>query len=132
MSERSARALLVLVLVQGCHSAEEFATRLWEVLPPARAVATFAGVHPAVGFLVSNSLLVAFGLWTWAVPVRQSWRSGRPLLWGWALIETANGCGHLALAAAAGGYFPGLATAPLLIAAGGWLIANLARRDSTA
>jgi hypothetical protein len=45
----------------------------------------------------------------------------------WPLIEIANGFGHIALASAADGYFPGLYTAPLLIAAGLWLIACLVR-----
>jgi hypothetical protein len=118
MERRRADALLVLVLVQACHSVEEYAFRLWEVLPPARAVARALSVDPAFGFIVSNSLLVGFGLWCWAVPVRRGRPSATAFLWAWALVETANGLGHLALAAAAGSYFPGLFTAPLLIAAG--------------
>jgi len=125
MPRRPADALLVLVLFQACHSIEEYSFQLWEVLAPARAVARAISVDPAVGFILSNSLLVGFGLWCWAVPVRRGWASAAAFLWGWGLIETANGFGHLALAAAAGGYFPGLYTAPLLIGAGGWLIVSL-------
>jgi hypothetical protein len=41
------------------------------------------------------------------------------------VLELANGLGHIALAIAAGGYFPGLATAPLLLAAGTGLVVRL-------
>ena len=132
MQRRGAAALLVLVLVQACHSVEEFAFRLWEKLPPARFVAGLFGLDPATGFALSNSALVGFGLWCWAVPVRRGWPSATALMWGWGLVETANGLGHLGLAFAAGGYFPGLYSAPLLIAAGLLLLFRLAWRAGRA
>ena len=118
MERRSAAALLVLVLVQACHSIEEFVFRLWEVLPPAGYVAGALGLDPALGFAFANAALVGFGLWCWAVPTRRKWASARAVMRGWGAVETANGCAHLALAAVAGGYFPGLYTAPFLIAGG--------------
>jgi hypothetical protein len=128
MEPRPANALLILVLVQACHSVEEYVFRLWEALPPARFVAGALGFEPALGFAVSNSLLLGFGLWCWLVPVRRGWRSAAVFAWGWALVEAGNGCAHVALATAAGGYFPGLYTTPLLLAAAAWLIASLGRR----
>lgn len=43
-----------------------------------------------------------------------------------------NGLGHLALASNAGGYFPGLATAPLVLAAGCYLAMCLLRSSTVA
>ena len=75
----------------------------------------------ALGFLVANAALVTFGLWCWAVPVRFNWRIGRGLAWFWALLEFGNGVGHSVLALSRGSYFPGLATAPLLLLLSAWL-----------
>ena len=44
----------------------------------------------------------------------------------------ANGLAHIALAVIAGGYFPGLDTAPLLLGLGAWLAARLVRRGAAA
>jgi hypothetical protein len=130
MERSQADVLLVLVLGQACHSVEEYVFRLWEVFAPARAVAQAVDADAALGFILSNSLLVGFGLWCWAVPVRREWKAASALMWGWGLLETANGFGHIALAAAARGYFPGLYTAPLLIAAGLWLVSRLHARNA--
>jgi hypothetical protein len=128
MARRESSAFLALVLVQACHSIEEYRFRLWEALPPARFVSGLFGLDPAAGFALVNSALVGFGLWCFLVPVRRSWPSGPALMWGWGLIEVVNGTAHLGLAVAAGGYFPGLYTAPLLTAAGAWLLYGLAAR----
>ena len=115
----------LLVLVQAAHSMEEYVTRLYDVLAPARAVASLVSSDLALGFAVANGALVAFGLWCWALPVRRGGGSGRAVAWGWGIVEIANGIGHLAFAMAAGGYFPGAATAPLLLAGGAWLVKGL-------
>ena len=86
---------------------------------------------PPLGFIVSNSLLVLFGLWCWLALVRPQRPAARIVAWGWAVGEGLNGLGHIALALAAGGYFPGLLTAPLLLAASGWLIIRLRRAPTT-
>ena len=129
LSRRANVALpfIVLILAQAVHSAEEYVFRLWEHLAPARYVASQFGVPPPLGFLISNSLLVLFGLWCWLALVRRGRPSGRILAWCWAVGELANGLGHVALALGAGGYFPGLLTVPLLLGAGGWLVARLRR-----
>ena len=85
------------------------------------------GIDRPAGFVVANSLLILFGLWCWAAQVRPGRGAARALAWAWALIELGNGLGHIALAIAAGGYFPGLATAPLLLAASLWLLSRLTR-----
>lgn len=125
MKLRVENIFLALILAQAAHSVEEYVFRLYDVLAPARYVSSLFGVDRQIGFVVVNTMLVLFGLWGW----NRTRRSGRAALaWFWALLEIANGIAHLALAAMAGGYFPGLATAPLLMALGGWLAFGLARR----
>ena len=122
MNRRIHIAFSLLLLVQAGHSLEEFLFRLFDALAPARFVSGLFGIAPALGFALANSLLVGFGLWCLAVPIGRGWPSAPLFVRGWALVEMANGCAHLALAWAAGGYFPGLYTAPLLLAAAWWLM----------
>ncbi len=125
MSVRS--IFLALILAQAAHSVEEYAFRLYDVLAPARFVRSLFGADREIGFVVFNSALVLFGLWCWQARVRPGHRSARAFAWFWALLEIANGGAHLALAAIAGGYFPGLATAPLLLGLGAPLVLRLGR-----
>lgn len=116
---------LALVLAQAAHSVEEYVFRLYDVLAPARYVSSLIGIDRQIGFIVANAALVLFGLWCW----NRTRRTGRTALaWFWALIEIANGLAHVGLAVAAGGYFPGLATAPFLIGLGLWLAVSLRKR----
>ncbi|MEA3016079.1 MAG: hypothetical protein QOI38_801 [Sphingomonadales bacterium] len=114
------------------HSVEEYVFRLYDLLPPARAVSGAIGLDRAGGFAVVNTLLVGFGLACWFVWVRPGRRPARAVAFAWALLETLNGLGHFALAYAAGGYFPGLYTAPLLLILGIRLLARLLRGFSRA
>ena len=123
MSVRS--LFLALILAQAAHSVEEYVFRLYDVLAPARYVSGLFGVDRQIGFVAANFALVLFGLWCWAARVGPGRRGGRGLAWFWALLEIANGFGHIALAIVAGGYFPGLATAPLLLGLGGLLVLRL-------
>ena len=116
---------LALILAQAAHSVEEYVFRLYDVLAPARYVSSLFGMDRPIGFIIVNAALVLFGLWCWLARVRPGRTGARHFAWFWALLEVANGCGHLALAVLAGGYFPGLATAPLLLALGGWLVLTL-------
>ena len=125
--ERPRLALLLLVLAQACHSIEEYRFALWLHLRPARLVSEALSIDPPRGFLIANTALCLFGLWCWAVPLRRVWPAARPIAWGWAAVEGANGIGHVLLAGLAGGYFPGLATAPLLLASSANLAFQLRR-----
>jgi hypothetical protein len=118
---RAQLVFLCLILSQGAHSIEEYATRLYEIFAPARFVSSLVSHNLALGFLVINVALFVFGLWCWAVPVRSHWRIARSLTWFWTILELANGIGHSALALSRGGYFPGVAIAPLLLLFAGWL-----------
>ena len=106
---------LLLILAQAAHSIEEYVQKLYDVFVPARLVSRVFSSDPAVGFVIFNAAVVAFGLWSWAVPIRLNRSAARPLLWFWAGLECANGVGHLVLGASNGGYFPGMLTAPLLL-----------------
>jgi hypothetical protein len=118
---------LLLILVQGLHSIEEYVTGLYEVFAPTRFVSSLVSNDLATGFLIGNVALVGFGFWCWAVPVRSGWSSARGIAWFWALLEIGNGIGHSLLAVSRGGYFPGAVTAPALLLVGVWLAVLLAR-----
>ena len=127
MENRSQLVFLFLILAQAAHSVEEYLTKLYEVLAPARFVSGLISNDLAVGFLVANAALVAFGLWCWVVPVRSGWSAARGFAWFWAALELANGLGHSILALRQGGYFPGVITAPLLLLFASWLAVLLIR-----
>jgi hypothetical protein len=105
----------VLVLAQAAHSAEEYLGRLWETLLPPRIVALIFSSTPQRGFLIANIVIVAFGVWCAAWPVRRSWRAGRPLIWGWVVVEIANGIGHPLASLLFQRYIAGVLTAPILL-----------------
>lgn len=121
MNARAHFAFLAVVLAQAAHSVEEYAFRLWEVFAPARFLSGILVDDLPVGFLILNVSFVVFGLGCWAFVVRPGKPSALALAWGWLLLEAANGFGHALIAVERGGYFPGVATAPLLIAASIWL-----------
>ena len=105
-----------LVIAQAAHSTEEYLGRLWESFPPARIVSGLVSDNLERGFVVANVMLVAFGFWSWVGPVRREWPSAAPLAWTWVALEVVNGIGHPLWAIRHGGYAPGVATAPLLLA----------------
>ena len=121
MEHRAQLVFLCLILSQSAHSIEEYVTKLYEVFAPARFVSSLASQDLALGFVVVNAALVTFGLWCWAIPVRSGWQVARGLMWFWTILELGNGIGHSALALSRGGYFRGVATAPLLLLFAGWL-----------
>jgi hypothetical protein len=118
---RSQRLFLALILTQAAHSVEEYVFRLYEALAPARIISGLVSRNLAVGFAAVNAALILFGLWCYFARVRKGHRSGRGWAWFWTILEASNGTGHLLLAAGRGGYFPGAATAPLLLGCAVWL-----------
>lgn len=113
---------LCLILAQAAHSVEEYVEKLYEVFAPTRFVSSLLSHDLPRGFLIANVALVSFGLWCWAMPVRSGWPMARRLVWFWILLEIANGLAHSLIALLRGSYFPGLATAPLLLFFAGWLL----------
>ena len=120
---------MLLVLAQAAHSIEEYATGLFEVFAPAGLVSGLVANDLGIGFAIINSVIVAFGLWCYFVPIRAGWPSSRSWAWLWALVELANGIGHTGLALSQGGYFPGAVTAPVLFIVAAWLAVLLVRRE---
>ena len=116
MDRRTARAFLLLIAAQATHSIEEYWFRLYDLLAPARAVSDALGIERSAGFAVANSALISLGIWCYFARLRGGLPGSRGLAWFWAVIEILNGLAHGALSLAAGGYFPGIATAPLLLA----------------
>ena len=115
MDSRARLAFLALIVVQACHSIEEYTFALYEVFPVARFASGLVSSDLATGFAILNTALVVFGLWCYLVPVRLGWPSARGWAWLWVIIELGNGLAHPALAFRAGGYFPGVGTAPILL-----------------
>ena len=95
--DRLQLTFLAVIVAQAAHSVEEYRGRLYDVFP-------------------LNVLILAFGAWCWFWPVRRHWRSAVGLAWVWAVVEVLNGIGHSAWSLMRGGYTPGVATAPALLA----------------
>ena len=125
----------VLILAQAAHSIEEYIGHLWESFPPARFVTGLVSSNPERGFVLINLSLFAFGLWCFIWPVRRGWPVAVLLAWLWVVIEVINGIGHPLWSFREGGYTPGLATAPALLALAvylAYLLHRAAHEPSTA
>jgi hypothetical protein len=129
MGARSRQLFLALILTQVAHSIEEYLFRLYEVLLPARVISGFISSNLAVGFAIANTALIAFAFWCYFARVRSGRPSARSWAWFWTILEAANGIAHLLYVVARGGYFPGAATAPLLLGFAEWLGTTLAKTD---
>jgi len=121
----AARALALAVAVQAVHFAEEAATGFHERL------GSLLGL-PGIPF----SLFVGFngvwlGIWVASVPGLRSARDGAFFAaWFLAIAGMFNGVAHPLLGIAAGGYFPGLVSSPVIAGASVWLWLRL--RGATA
>ena len=115
---RSVRLFLALVVLQICHSCEEFVFRLYDVFPPARFVSELVSADRARGFLIANAILITVLLGCYFGPVRNRWRSAPLFMRLWGVIELINGIVHPGWSVYVGGYMAGTVTAvPLFIVA---------------
>ena len=128
MDSRSRFAFALVILAQAAHSVEEYVFRLFDVFAPARWVSSLFSANTALGFAIANLGLVLFGLWCYLARVRRSHASAQAYAWFWTCLELANGLGHVLFSVLRGSYFPGVGTAPLLIAASSYLGFRLTRR----
>jgi Protein of unknown function with HXXEE motif len=126
-SSRIANAFLLLAVLQALHSLEEYFSRLWDRLAPARFVSSLISDNLPFGFAVINIGIVALAFWCYLVPVRRSLPGARGIVLFWAMLESLNGAGHILFGISAGGYFPGLYTAPLLLLCGLYLLVQVTR-----
>ena len=115
-------ALAVTLGFQALHFVEEAATGLPERLGPLFGVAEM----PFGFFLWFN--LGWLGIWgaaVWGVRSARGWAVFAA--WFLGIAGALNGVAHPALALAAGGYFPGLISAPIVGLSSVWLLTRLAR-----
>ena len=119
----------MLVLVQAAHSVEEYVFKLYDVFDPARFVSGLVSEDLSTGFAVANIGIVAFGLWCYLARVQPARASARRWVWPWVVVEGANGVGHPVIALWRGEYFPGVLTAPLLLATSLYLGIRLVRAE---
>ena len=115
MNQKIERTFLILVLVQGLHSAEEYVGEIWEKFPPARFLCSLVSDNLVTGFLVINIGLLVFGLWCWLFPIRNTYSYAPILVWFWIVLELINGIGHPIWTVMQKAYTPGIITAPILL-----------------
>jgi Protein of unknown function with HXXEE motif len=126
------QAFGALILTQAVHSTEEYLGRLWETFPPAHFITGLISDDLEQGFIILNVAFVAFGVWTYLIPVPREWPSAVPIIWFWAVLEVINAVGHTLWSVWRGGYTPGVATAPVLLVLSIYLLSQLAQRRGTA
>ena len=115
MQTSTQTGFLLLIVSQAMHSIEEYFYSLWEVFAPARFISGLFSDNLTVGFSIVNLSIVAFGVWCYFGPVRNSWSSATILAWFWVFLELGNSIGHTYFAINQEGYFPGLYTTPFLL-----------------
>lgn len=125
MDSRSKIFFLILVLVQGLHSVEEYIGRLWEIFPPLRFLSGLISENPETGFLIINIGFFIFGIWCWFFPVLRNYNYARGLIWFWIVIEMINGIGHPFWALYEREYVPGVVTALILLILSIYLLRHL-------
>jgi uncharacterized protein with HXXEE motif len=118
---RATRRFSAWIVAQAAHSVEEYIFRMYDVLLPARVISGLISSNLALGFAMGNVTLVGFGFWCYFARVRRGYPSWRTWAWSWTILEAADGTGHLLFAMERGDYFPGAATAPLLLGFAVWL-----------
>src|ERR1044072_4503556 len=109
-------AFCALLGAQIVHSIEEYVGRFWESFLPAHFLTGLVSQDREWSFVPLSVLLIGFGLWCLLWPVRRNWPSAVYLSWGWAVVESINGIVHPLWTLHEGGYTPGVATAPLVLA----------------
>lgn len=115
MNQKTKWTFLILVLVQGLHSIEEYVGKLWEIFPPARVLCSLVSDNLVTAFLIINIGLFVFGLWCWLFPIRNNYFYAQFLVWFWIVLELVNGIGHSIWTIAQKAYTPGILTAPILL-----------------
>jgi hypothetical protein len=130
MDSRTQFAFLLLILTQTAHSFEEYIFRLYGVFAPARFISSLISDDLATGFVIANAALVLFGLWCYIARIREAHRSAKAWVWLWIVIEFCNGVGHPLFALMRGRYFPGVVTAPVLLALSVYLAVRMLRIEN--
>lgn len=120
--QRAVWVAAIAIAFQALHFIEELTTGFHERFP-----AVFGLGSLSLGFFVSFNL-VWLGIW-----MLSAWGLARRYelalfpLWFLGIASIANGVAHPLLALYDGGYFPGLATSPIVAVVGALLLAQLWR-----
>jgi len=125
--ERRTIALFAVgILLQCAHFIEEYATGFYRLFPEMFGLAAWSQRF----FLIFNLTWVA--VWVCAAfAARTRSRAACFPIWFFALAAIANGVAHPLLAMRAGGYFPGLVSAPFVGGVGVWLLVRLVANTTT-
>lgn len=134
-------AFLVLVVCQLLHSLEEYSAHLYDRLESVRYVSGLVSYDLHVGLAIIDLSLIALAAPSYLLICSSARRAASVVAWVWVVVELVNATGHVVLAVAessyffgdifvvaAGSYFPGVLTAPLLLAVAS-ILAVLLRRD---
>jgi len=130
MNKRIKRLFLILVLVQGLHSFEEYYGKLWESFPPATMLCSLVSDNLIAGFLIINIGLFVFGMLCWLIPIRNDYSLAKFLVWFWIIIQFINGIGHPIWTIMQKDYTPGIITAPILLILAIVLIKEMQKKRS--
>ncbi len=115
MNKRIRLSFLVLIVLQGIYSAEEYIFRFYERFPPMRVLYENAPHLAKPAFALSNCLLVLIGFVSFYYWVRPARKGARTVVWLWIIIESFNVIAHLLWAVLIGGYNPGLVTGIMFV-----------------
>jgi hypothetical protein len=118
----------VAVLIQCAHLVEEYRAEFYKAFPALLGSVAWSASQFLAFNLVWLAIFVVAG-----IGLAREWRPAYLIALFLALGGgVGNGLGHILLAVRAGGYFPGLYTAPLALLAGALLAFQLYRPRETA
>ena len=115
MKSKTSKLFLLIVLVQGLHSMEEYIGRLWENFPPATYLCGLISDDLEMGFLIINIGLFVVGISCWWFVVRSNKSLAKTIVGFWIIIEFMNGIIHPIWSLMQQSYTPGVLTAPFLL-----------------
>ena len=115
MDNKTKITFLVLVLLQGLHSVEEYVGKLWDVFPPAKYLTNLFSENNETGFLIANVGIFILGISCWVLLYSKFESTISIIIWIFVVIETINGIGHPVWSIYQKSYTPGVITAPFLL-----------------
>ena len=115
MDNKTKITFLILVLLQGLHSVEEYVGKLWGVFPPAKYLTNLFSENNETGFLIANVGIFILGISCWLLLYSKFESSIRIVIWIFIVIEIINGIGHPVWSIYQKSYTPGVISAPFLL-----------------
>ena len=115
MDNKAKITFLILVLLQGLHSVEEYVGKLWDVFPPAKYLTNLFSENNETGFLIANVGIFILGISCWLLLYSKLESTISIIIWIFIVIEIINGIGHPVWSIYQKGYTPGVISAPFLL-----------------